>query len=560
MKNEHTIPWWVTLLCLATLVCGIAGHALWTADEPREAEIAREMAGVIRGGAEGRSCAVPYLAGKPFVEKPPLYYWLSALMMLTAGKMIGTTAAARAFSALCGAVTALLLWMVMKECLDRRRARSGALILVTTAGFFMASHWILIDPLLMLLISAAVLFFFQGLDRDRPLIILGAYLAAGLAFLTKGFVAWGLLAVPGCLLLTLHRRKVIGKPLLHLAGIVLLLGPGLAWAAAFHARGGPALWQEWFINNNIGRFSGQTTHSHIKGPFYYLGIAPVLLLPWTPLLLGGFIRRRGERLGRREPGERALLQISLAWAVGGLVLLSLAGTKRDIYLYPLLPAFAVLSLFSLNKTPPWVKVIYRFLCPVLILPAVLLAFISPDLTGDKIGLAFSLKPAVLLLAAIGTYSLFRCKKNLLTRVLSAGAVFYLTVVFAAFPLIDVEKNYEPATRRLAAAITPEQRGRVGGWQTDETTRAVFSYYTGLTLIELRDKVQPEKNLGRLSKILNGRDEEYEAVIVLLKKESEFPPEGMPPARYRIQAEEQMGKNRRLLLITGAPDTPGMNSE
>ena len=99
-EGEARIPAWVILICLATLVFGIAGHALWTADEPREAEIAREM-------AAGGSWIIPHLAGVPFVEKPPLYYWLSALAMMTAGKIVGTTAAARAVAALCGDLTPL---------------------------------------------------------------------------------------------------------------------------------------------------------------------------------------------------------------------------------------------------------------------------------------------------------------------------------------------------------------------------------------------------------------------------------------------------------------------
>jgi len=40
VEETKPIPVWVILICLATLGFGIAGHALWTADEPREAEIA----------------------------------------------------------------------------------------------------------------------------------------------------------------------------------------------------------------------------------------------------------------------------------------------------------------------------------------------------------------------------------------------------------------------------------------------------------------------------------------------------------------------------------------
>ncbi|MEA1927815.1 MAG: hypothetical protein U9N73_06375, partial [Candidatus Auribacterota bacterium] len=159
-------------------------------------------------------------------------------------------------------------------------------------------------------------------------------------------------------------------------------------------------------------------------------------------------------------------------------------------------------------------------------------------------------PAVFICAIIGIFIIIRLKNNLPARIAAVTGVFYLTAIFAVFPLIDAEKDYEPATRRLAASIPTPLWSKVCGWHTDETTRALFSYYTGLTVTDLRGKLHPEKNLGRLAKILNGKDSEYDSVIVLMKGNAEFLPEGMPPAYYRIVAEGRMGRNRRLLLLDG----------
>jgi 4-amino-4-deoxy-L-arabinose transferase-like glycosyltransferase len=553
--EAKSIPVWVILICLATLVFGVSGHALWTPDEPREAEIAREMAGVIEARILGDDIgmrtdwAVPYLAEKPFVEKPPLYYWLSALMMLTVGRLVGATVAARVISALCGVFTLGVIWLVLREYLGRYRAMAAVLILVTTAGFFQAVHWILIDPLLMLLITAAILFLFHGFDRDRPFFLLGAYLAAGLAFLTKGFVAWGLLAVPWGVLLVLYFRQILRKPFLHLVGILFLIGPGLAWVLVFYSQGGPVLWEEWFINNNVGRFTGSTTKSHIRGPFYYLGLLP-LLLPWTPLLIGRIFQRNRHRTGEMESGERGLLKVAVGWAIGGLILLSLSGTKRTIYLYPLLPGFACLAAFCLDRIPGWVRVVYRIIPLILLAAVIFLSFFTADLSGEGVSIIWKFNPVVLVCALAGVFAIVRLKNDLLPRVAVVSGLCYLSAICAVFPLIDAEKNYEPATRRFSASIPETRMSPVCGWHTDETTRAVFSYYTGLTVTELRDKLHPEKNLDRLANILNGKDSEYDSVIVLLKRKKIFPPEGMPPASYRIVAEEKMGRNRRLLLLTG----------
>jgi len=122
---------------------------------------------------------------------------------------------------------------------------------------------------------------------------------AGLAFLTKGFVAWMLLFLPWGLLGGLYFRSIRRRPGLHLAGLLLLLGPPAVWMGAFYLQAGPELWREWFIDNQIGRFTGGSTHlGHLKGPFYYLWLAPVALMPWTPIIIDWLIRR-----GWRSGGE-----------------------------------------------------------------------------------------------------------------------------------------------------------------------------------------------------------------------------------------------------------------
>src|SRR5262245_24844662 len=60
------------LIALAPLwLVGALDRGLWTPDEPREADIAWRM-------SQQTDRTLPQLAGKPFLEKPPLTYWLSA--------------------------------------------------------------------------------------------------------------------------------------------------------------------------------------------------------------------------------------------------------------------------------------------------------------------------------------------------------------------------------------------------------------------------------------------------------------------------------------------------
>ena len=54
--------------CLFLFFYGLGQFGLLGADEPRYAQVAREM-------LERHDWITPTLAGKPWLEKPPLYYW-----------------------------------------------------------------------------------------------------------------------------------------------------------------------------------------------------------------------------------------------------------------------------------------------------------------------------------------------------------------------------------------------------------------------------------------------------------------------------------------------------
>ena len=69
---------WAFLLLLGLYVLpGLVGHEPWKQDETYIAEIVRNM--LATGDA-----VVPRMAGEPFMEKPPLFYWVAgALATLT---------------------------------------------------------------------------------------------------------------------------------------------------------------------------------------------------------------------------------------------------------------------------------------------------------------------------------------------------------------------------------------------------------------------------------------------------------------------------------------------
>jgi predicted membrane-bound mannosyltransferase len=124
---------WAVLILATLYVCyfshlGAIGFV--GPDEPRYAWIAREM-------AESGDWVTPRLYGKPWFEKPPLFYWGAALSF----KLFGVSeAAARLPSAISALLATLALAWLALRLYGAETARWLLLLLPTTVGMIGFSH------------------------------------------------------------------------------------------------------------------------------------------------------------------------------------------------------------------------------------------------------------------------------------------------------------------------------------------------------------------------------------------------------------------------------------
>src|SRR5437660_7269280 len=116
------------------------GRGLWTPDEPREADIAWRM-------SRQSDRTLPQLAGTPFLEKPPLSYWMSGAAI----SLFGDSAAAeRAPNLLYAAVTAVAvgaLALAMDTGADA--ALIAALVAASALTAFRVGVWLAPDACLL---------------------------------------------------------------------------------------------------------------------------------------------------------------------------------------------------------------------------------------------------------------------------------------------------------------------------------------------------------------------------------------------------------------------------
>jgi 4-amino-4-deoxy-L-arabinose transferase-like glycosyltransferase len=352
----------VALAAAVVSFAGIGSHSLWTPDEPRDAAVGKAM------WASG-DLVVPRLNGRPFLEKPPLAWWAQAAAFQALG---AADAVARVPSALFATLTLLVTYVIGRRLGGARAGWLAAGALASTAEYGEDMGRAIVDPPLVLMVTLAyagfvVLVTARGAAERR-----GAYLliclAVPLAFLAKGVVGVGLAIGPPLLYLLATRRRLGWTGAARLLGPLAFLGVPLfaaivlPWALALLHRGGWEALRECLVGNTVGRLlstAAGSAYGHRQPFWYYLPAGAAALLPWT-LALPAVLRGAGEATGddageRRATGELGAAAGERGAAAGisggrglliacffiGVALLSLAATKRALYLVPLLPALAV---------------------------------------------------------------------------------------------------------------------------------------------------------------------------------------------------------------------------
>lgn len=326
------------VLAVVLFFFALGNHQLQNSTEPRVAGIAMEM-------HLSDNWVTPTLNGQPFLEKPPLSVWLDAAAIRALG---ATPLAVRLASAFAGLFSVLLVYgMLLRFGRPASVAWLAALMLATTASFWSNARQVGEDALLSFGVTLALLAFFHASDSARRgMPARGPWLAFTLGIvistLSKGVLG---LALPGVVIFfwlvieTVREKRLQVVDWIRPAAFTLLaLVPLLVWLGFLYGQGGTASLREVLWTNSVGRFSGSFTEAgHYEPFYYYLAKLPQAFLPWNLLVYLGLWHFRKQLMSNRY-----LLFFSL-WLGAQFLLLSLASSKRTVYLMSLAPAAAVIA-------------------------------------------------------------------------------------------------------------------------------------------------------------------------------------------------------------------------
>lgn len=366
------------LLRLATL----GGYALTDNTEARYAELGREM-------AVTDNWITPQLdEGVPFWAKPPLSTWLTAASF----RLFGVTEfSARLPSFVLAGGVLWLTFLLGRQLYGRNTGLLASAILASTLLFFVLAGGVMTDPSLGFSTTLIMVSMILALETRSKLWGYLFFAGIGLGLLAKGPVTLVLAGLPIFIwLLWKHQWGPFFKRLPWLTGTLLMLLIALPWYVAAEMRT-PGFIEYFIVGEHYLRFvdpgwKGDLYGSQAiqpRGMIWLFWLAAAL--PWSFVFVGLLISRlfgfgRDRRLFLVRDHWISLL---LLWAIAPMLFFSMASSILATYVYPGMPAFAILMALALLRTdretlahPSWM---ISGIVAVPIIFAVLVVLLSPQI-------------------------------------------------------------------------------------------------------------------------------------------------------------------------------------
>lgn len=376
------------LIAFVIIFSGIGLRSPWPADEPRFAEVAREM---VTSG----NWFFPIRGGELYPDKPPVFMWCIAFFYWLTGSM---KVAFLLPNALASLVTLVCVYDLAAKLWNVRTARVAGLILLIIPQFVLQAKTAQIDAMVACWITIGM----YGLIRHfyiqsnwRWLCLSGFFMGIGIITKGVGFLPI-LFFIPVYIQQAIQQGRgswrMLGEPLLTIGFMLLAV---LCWLLPMlylaDASGNPDFiaYRDNIMFKQTGERYANAWH-HILPWYYYLVEAiPSLWFPVSFLLLSPsfwrFLRKNQMSL------------VLFAWVALVVFFFSWSPGKRGVYILPAVPMFALLIAPWLAQVSPerWLQRVIKallWLLPIaLYTVAVMLLQGKPSLVEHLDGVV---KPAV----------------------------------------------------------------------------------------------------------------------------------------------------------------------
>lgn len=345
----------LTIACLVFLFFGLNFYPLMDVDETRYAVMARDL----MNSMDLNSLQLNMV---PFLEKPPLYFWIVGASIQLFGRF--SEMAVRLPIAGLATFIVFFTYYVGKRVISRKFGMISALILLSSVFFLILSHVAIIDMVLTVFMTSAIYCAFLthfSEDHMKKYYWWYFYLFIGLGFLSKGILA---LAIPITVIfiynLVMKSVKDMFRPINLLPGIIIFAIVVVPWHLTMYQEYGTQFIKEYFLVHHFARFMNSASLGHERPLLYFIPVFLLGFMPWTfvfiAFLIDGFKKLAAKYkvaegklkdkllslLDATTNEQKLLLFASIYFAVI-FVVFSLSSTKLPTYILPIFPAAALLT-------------------------------------------------------------------------------------------------------------------------------------------------------------------------------------------------------------------------
>ncbi|TXK99909.1 phospholipid carrier-dependent glycosyltransferase [Methylococcaceae bacterium HT1] len=328
---------WLFVFAVTIIFIGIGLREPWPADEPRFAQVAREM-------VETGQWFFPMRGGELYPDKPPVFMWSIAVFYWLFGSI---KIAFLLPSAICSVITTFLVYDLGRRYWSAQVGWRAALLLLLTIQFTLQAKTAQIDAMLCCWVTIGCYGLLRHLlsDGNWRWYFIGCFFM-GIGVITKGVGFLPILMLLPYILLRIFQAKdqEIQGSWLWAGGILALLAAIMLWFI-------PMLLLVEYSNNPVFEqyrdnilFKQTATRyanpwHHIK-PFWYYFVA-VIPLFWLPicLMLPWLFKHWKHAICIAD--RRIILP--LGWIVLVLLFFSISPGKRGVYILPALPMLALIT-------------------------------------------------------------------------------------------------------------------------------------------------------------------------------------------------------------------------
>lgn len=426
---------WIAV-CWLSIFWRLSFLSLLDPDEAHYAEITREMR---RLG----DYLVPRMDGVPLIDKPALFHWFQAASFALFGE---NEFAARFPTALAALALIWTTYWLGKRLFDRETAERAALMFAITPLTFALARFAYFDMIFTAFLFGSIALLAVSAMEQRRWLQVPAFVLLSLAAQIKGPFVF--IVLPSAVLVACLSKSTRAY-ILRISWIPGLIGAGLLalpWFLAMWRHFGSDFIRDYVLYNNVQLFAAPLYRKSFDA-FFYLRSGAASLFPWSLVLVGIAI----DGLRHRQAGESMAPRRVILWSWVGVVVVFFSASrfKLDHYIFPMLPALCLLVADGWQRAAAGgarrfigMAVSLGVAASLILLIGVAgtLELLKADLRLASYTVIF---PILILIAGVvlaATLLVSRFKQSRAWwPLVGALSVFYLTVLMAGLPLLDITR-------------------------------------------------------------------------------------------------------------------------